>query len=450
MELSEYQKIAVQWCLGNWHGALCLPMGRRKTAIILHAYKIWHKGFPGKMLVVAPPLVAANSWKQEVEKWNLPFKVVVFAGNPAQRTRLLKTEVPKADIVVLSYEMLKELERLMIYDFKVLVLDEAHRIKNWSSQRFKLLKPWRDTFEIRWLLTGTPAPNSLMDLFAQGYMIHDKVFGKTITGFRNRYCHPIYKHTYVDYVFKPGAYEEITKAFSAWSMTLPDEMMGDGYPALEQVDVPLTLPPSVRDQYGRMWRNFVVEWENGIIVAANAAVKVSKLRQLVSGFLYVTDEKPVWFHTKKIDACVELVDSFEGVPCLILTHFEAERDALDAALRAAGKEPYHLTALSPPSLCDEFRRGNIPVLIGHPASMGEGLNLQGAARHIIWLSKPWSHGSYVQTRGRLYRPGGSNQLTEWTLRMENTVDDMVEMALKTKKSVEDVLLNYMKGGARVD
>lgn len=450
MELSEYQKIAVQWCVCNPAGALCLPMGRRKTAIVLHAYKIWHKAFPGKMLVVAPPLVAANSWKQEVEKWGLPFRVVVFGGSVAQRTALLRTQVPSADIVVLSYDLLKELERLMVHDFRVLVLDEAHRIKNHSSRRFKLLKPWRDTFDVRWLLTGTPAFNSLMDLFAQGYMIHDKVFGKNITGFRNRYCHPIYKHTYVDYIFKPGAYEEITKAFSAWSMTLPDEMMGDGYPELEQVEVPLTLPPRAGQQYRRMWKNFLVECENGTVVAANAAVKVSKLRQIATGFLYMEDNSAEWMHTEKIDACAELVDSFDGVPCLVLTHFEAERERLDAALREHGHEPVHLTALSPSWVCESFRKGEIPVLIGHPSSMGEGLNLQGAARHIVWLSKPWSHGSYVQTRGRLYRPGGSNQLTEWTIRMENTVDDMVEHALKTKKSVEDVLLDFMKGAGRAD
>ena len=446
MELAEYQKVAVEWCLSNRYGALCLPMGRRKTAIILYAYKIWRKAFGGKMLVVAPPLVAANSWKQEVEKWGLPFKVVLFAGTPAQRDNLLKKgAVHNADIVVLAYDMLKELTRLMEYDFKVLVLDEAHRIKNHASKRFELLKPWRDSFDARWLLTGTPAPNSVMDLFALGYMIHEKVFGKTISGFRNRYCHQIYRHTYMDYILKPGAYEEITKAFGAWSMTLTDEFMGGGYPELEQVDVALDLPPKARILYKKMLKNFVVELQKGMIVASNAAVKVSKLRQIASGFLYTKNEGAEWLHTVKIDACVELVSSFRGEPCLILTHFEAERDALDTSLREAGFEPRHLNAHSPPSLCTDFRDGLVPVLIGHPANMGEGLNLQGAGRHLVWLSKPWSHGSYVQTRGRLYRPGGANQLTEWVIRMEDTVDDMVEMALKTKKSVEDVLLDYMKG-----
>lgn len=434
MKFRDYQTACTIWLLENPCGVLCLRPGFGKTAIILEAYKLARTRQPGKMLVIAPLRVATHSWPEEIAKWGFPFNPVVYLGDVRTRKRL-QTTLFRADVIITSYEHMGEV--LGTPGIRYLVLDEAQKIKSTQSHRFKMLKAVRDCFPYRWLLTGTPIPNNVQDLFNLGYMVSDKVFGKTITGFRKTYMFTIDRERGM-YALKPGAMEKISRAFSEVSASLPDELLQD-MPERIPVDVSIELQDEVWDVYRELRDSYYVLVENGPVVAAHAAVVSNKLRQVAAGFLYHEDHTTSVLHSEKLDAILQLIEAIES-PCILFVQFEYEKNLYREAIPGS----VVLDAKAPESVVSDFREGRIKVLIGHPGSMGEGLNLQGAAQYIIWASLPWSHGMYTQAVGRLVRPGGRATVVEYRLIVSGGIDEKVVEALDTKRTIEDVILKEMR------
>jgi SNF2 family DNA or RNA helicase len=452
----DYQVDAVRFLLERGSGAIFADPGLGKTAIVLSLVKILKSSeLLSRSLVVSPLRPTYSVWPNEIAKWN-PFSSLSYSilHGPDKDERLRDP----SDVFFVNVEGLKwffeAIKRERLFRFDLLVVDESTKFKNPTGKRTRLLRRnlWR--FARRVILTGTPVPNSYLDLFSQiGIVDRGETFGTKIGPFRDKY---FMKTGFMGYQWKL----KDEKATSIEKKIAPlvfrvDERDFLDLPDLIVNDVRIDLQDRAAEIYSEMERRLFTEIDETKHFASTAGHKYLICRQIASGGFYQSDDpvlgipgsvrEVVEVHSQKIDALVDLIEELGGKPVLVPYIFKHELDRLRKAL---GKSvPYIGSGVSGKAsdkLVQQWNRGEIPALLCQPASMSHGLNLQGGGNDIIWITLTDNPEDYEQLNRRIYRSGVSGQVRIHRLIAADTVDEAIVLRLKTKANRQKSLLWSLK------
>jgi SNF2 family DNA or RNA helicase len=417
-----------------------MEMGLGKTVSTLTAIsELIQSGQVKHVLVVAPLRVTTHVWPDELAKWDhlkhLTWRLV--QGPSMLRAQMLHE--PLRDITLINYELLPWLTKhpaMTKWPFDMLILDESSAVKNPKSVRFRTVRSFRKHVKRCVLLTGTPASNGLMDLWAPIYLLdRGQRLGSKFTGFRDRWFQPKdYKGW--SWALREGADTDIHNLLgdvclsmkSSDYLDLPEKIINDVF---------VDMDDKVRALYKKMKRDLVIELENGTINAANAAIATMKLLQIASGAVYgETGEDAEELHVEKFTALEEILDNTEGEPLLVFCQW---RWQMRTVLTLPGA-----TMVDRPGVIEAWNKGKVPILVAHPASAGHGLNLQHGGRHVVWMALPWALDHYEQANARLHRQGQTKPVMVHRIMTRRTLDEAVALRLQTKCSVQDALMQSLR------
>jgi SNF2 family DNA or RNA helicase len=441
-----YQKKAVEFLVTNGSGQLWLDPGLGKTSITLEAFKILKRAEAvKKALIVAPLRPAYAVWPEEISKWDNFNELSISVLHGTNKDKYL---FDKADIHVINFEGLQWLSKKMAgktFHYDMLVIDEISYLKNTRTERFKSLAPFLDKFKRRFGLTGSPAPNSLMDVFGPQLVIdRGATFGRFITHFRTNY---FYQTGYGGYTWslKPGADDKIYELLAEKVLRMKAEDYLD-MPELMLNKVYVELPKAARKIYKELEDKLLVEFESDQVTATNAAVAVGKCQQIANGAIYMdgAEREVKHVHDQKIDAVEELVTGLNGKPCIIGYHFRHDLARLQKLFPHAPYIGSGVNAKDMQVTIDKWNAGNVPVLLAHPQSAGHGLNLQGAGHAVIWFSNTWSLEIYEQFVRRLWRQGQVNNIMVHQIIAKDTIDEAIVTAIHAKDKTQQALMNAIR------
>lgn len=448
----EHHRLALDHLWDNPSAALFVGMGLGKTASTLTAFVgLRAMGLAKAMLVVAPINVAAMTWPNEIELWDHTCKLRFV--NLRQRANWQFLVPGGADIYLINYEQLqrfreKFLQKTKTMPFDVVVYDELTAAKNPSSKRInairKHLVPARGV-RWRWGLTGTPTPNSLLELFAQIRLLDDGVrLGTSSTLFRSTYFEA---EDYMEYNWRPrpGAREKIYSKIQDMALSLSSEEYGDQRaPVVEDIHVP--LPEKAREQYDELSKELLLLIDKSEVLATNAAVLSGKLRQITGGNVYDDQRNPVLVHAAKLDALARVLAAHaaEGEPVLVATNFIHERERILRRFPHAKGIDHMDRSL----VLKHWNAGKIPVLVVDPRNVGHGLNMQHGGHVLVWYSLPLSREQYDQLIARLSRTGQKELVQVYRLICPNTIDEAIAETLRQKEgettALKTTLRNYQR------
>ena len=420
-------------------------MGLGKTVITLTAVNelLYLRFDVNKVLVIAPKKVAETTWSTEAAKWDhlKHLRVAKVIGTVQQRIKALNTP---ADIYVINRE---NVPWLVDYDsnnwrFDMVVIDELSSFKSNKAQRFKSLCYVRQHIKRFVGLTGTPASNGLIDLWAQVYLIDQgERLGKKITYFRDRFCNcePHGGH-FTTYSMKDGAEDSIKAAISDICIS----MKAEDYLSLPEcitVEVPVYLDSKAKKQYEEFEKNMLLEVDENTLDAGTAAVLSGKLMQFANGAVYSDSKEVVPVHNCKLDVLTETIEGLNGQHALLFYNFQHDLMRITERLAKSGLV---IRQLKTEKDQQEWNEGKIDILLAHPASAGYGLNLQKGGHHIIWYGLNWSLELYEQANKRLHRQGQQDKVIIHRLITQDTRDTVVAASLEGKADVQNSLLESLK------
>lgn len=437
-----YQAYAIDFIKTHPVAGLFLGMGMGKSVSTLTALNdmMFDSFQVARALVVAPLRVARDTWPAEVEKWDHlgHLKLSVIVGTAKERRQAIHTD---ADIYVINREnlpwLIKELGDDWPYD--TVVIDELSSFKNHKAARFKALASRRKHMRRIIGLTGTPAPNSLEDLWAP-FKLFDggERLEQYITHFRSRYFDPDKRngHQVFSWKLKPGADDAIYDAISdvTVSMRTTDHLQ---LPPLTSTSKMVYLDARERQVYNQLKKDMLVHLEGETIDAGSAATLSNKLLQLSSGAIYADEGKTITVHAQKMDALEDIVEAANGHTVLVAYWFKHE---LERLLRHFPQGRTLSTAQDMADWC----AGKIPVAFIHPASAGHGLNLQSGGHILVWHTVPWSLELYEQTNARLFRQGQTEPVSIIHIEAANTIDQQVIKSLESKNQTQSALIEAVK------
>lgn len=395
------------------------------------------------VLIVGPKRVVSSTWPDEVEKWShlSHLKISKIIGSVKERQAAIKQ---KADIYLVSRDNLVWLigefgGSKLPYD--MLVIDESSSFKNPTAVRSKALKAVQPCFKRVVILTGTPAPNGLIDLWFQLWLLdRGERLGRFVTNYKDRFflrvCKPGSHH---------GKYvptEETKERIYGLIKDIVISMKSEDYLDLEPVrfiDVPIKLTPKVFKQYEDFERERVMELLESEVTAMTASVMSGKLLQFAGGAIYDDEKNTHEIHDEKLDALEELIEAANGSPVLVAYTFKHELARIMDRLKAY--KPVHF---STDKHIKDWNAGKIPVMVMHPASGGHGLNLQHGGHIAIWFSLNWSLELYEQWNKRLPRPGQKKQVVIYRLIATGTEDESVVKSLDSKGRTQEGLMQAVK------
>lgn len=415
---------------------LFLDLGLGKTATVLSALTSEH--LPA--LVVAPKRVAENTWPEERDLWRPDLSMAVAAGSPAQRADALQSD---ADIFVIGRDNVKDLGPVRD-KFSTLVLDELSGFKS-KGTRWKVANALQQRTDHVWGLTGTPSPNGYLDLFYQIMLLDGgKRLGTRITSYRERFFYPgnrLPNGIITEWIMQDNADAKIKRLIEDLCLY----MEADGRIELPPVSYPahsLILPPDVMKFYRTLKRDMVADLDSlGLTVSADSAgVLSNRLSQVSAGFIYetnpVTLEREVTtVHTERIEMVKDLLEQATS-PVLVAYRYQEEERLL---LELPGAR-----SIREKGVIQDWNRGDVPILVAHPASAGHGLNLQHGGHTIIWTSPNWELELWIQFNGRLNRQGQKHPVVVHKIIAKDTVDKIIYRRLETKDSVQRDLLEHLR------
>jgi SNF2 family DNA or RNA helicase len=439
-----YQLRVVKAMVAQAAVGLLLDPGLGKTACAYSAFKILkHKKIVRKMLVIAPLRPALSTWPAELRKWDEFGHLTLRVLHGTEKEADLFD--PDVDIHVINPEGLPWLTRALAqasgWPWEMLVVDESTRFKNARSLRFKLLKPMLTRFRRRYILTGSPAPNGLLDLFGQIYLLDlGNALGRFITHYRLNYFNQSGYKGY-EWTPQPGAAERIYKKIQPLAV----RMAGTDYlelPPLIDRTIEVELPAPAMSTYRQMEVMMIAALKDEqAVLAANAAAATNKCRQIANGGIYHDGGKE-WtnLHDAKADAVEELVEELSGKPALVAYEYQHDLERLQKKFPNAP----HIGGGVPPKKFKEieaaWNRGDIPVLLAQPQSVAHGLNLQGTGAAVIWHSIPWDLEIYEQFVRRVWRQGQVERVFNYHIVAKDTVDEIVMKTLAGKDKEQRALL----------
>lgn len=451
-----YQETGVELMIKQACAGLLYKPGRGKTSVAYMAFRILKdKGYVDKMLVICPLRPMVIVWPEQKDKYHefAHLKVNVLHG-PQKEDRLQDDD---ADIYVVNPEGLpwlfgaKTVAGKVVLDkarvayikqkFPMLVVDESTKFRNPQTARFKLLREFIKHFKRRYILTGSPMPKSLEDLFGQVYILDEGLsLGRYITHFRNEYMFPSGYGGY-DWKPQPGAME---RAMGKIAQLVQVVERSKDDPELIINDIFVELGPKARKQYKMMEDDMVAELEAGKVVAANAAVASSKCRQICNGGLYQADSTWIDVHDEKLDALEELVEQLGGDPLLVTYEFDFDRQKLEKRFKFPCISTGNVN--KDKLVIQQFSRGELPVVIGNPASVALGTDgLQESCANIAMLGVTWNYLDYEQVIDRVRRQGNTAKfVTVHRILARDTVDERVLKVIGMREKTQASFLTALK------
>lgn len=426
-----HQAAGIDWIINRPAAALFWSMGTGKTVTTLTAVdKLLHDYLEeGPVLVIAPKRVAENTWSKEADKWEhlKHLRVSRVMGTEKQRLAALKVD---ADLFVINRENVVWLVDLLgqRWPFPIVIIDELSSFKSAQAKRFKALRRVRGRIRRIIGLTGTPRPNGLEDLWPEVYLLDQgERLGRTLTQFRARYLVPEKMNGHIVYSYRPreGAEAEVYDRLADIALSIKKEDVLQ-LPGQIYEDVVLSPPPALLKKYKKFERDKVLECldAEGDIIAGSQAALTNKLLQFANGAIYDMDGQVHELHMIKLDALEELLEAAGGEPVLVLYAYKHDADRI--------RQRIDCRALDTSEDIDAWNRGEIPVALAHPASIGHGLNLQDGGHIIIWYGLTWSLELYQQANERLNRPGQQHVCRIYHLILKDTHDERVLKALANK------------------
>lgn len=438
----EYQRRVIDHIIRHEGCGIFLGMGLGKTSITLSAIQelMYDRFEVKKVLIVAPKKVAEVTWQDEAAKWEdfhgLRFSEIL--GTKTERIIALERE---ADVYIINRENVVWLAEYYKYrlPFDMLILDESTSFKSAGSKRWRALKKCRGCFSRVVLLTGTPSPNSLEDLWAQIYLLDGgKRLGRTLTEFRNRYFLPDKRNGPVVYSYRikdKEAEEELYRKISDICISL--EPQKKNRPPAEIITYPVELSDKAKEWYDRIRKDLVIEYGGGEITALSAAAVSNKLQQIANGAVYTDDGGRIYVSEDKLRALREIRNMYPGEPILVYVRFISDRDRILESFPDA-------KVLRGAEMLAEWNAGKIPMLITHPASAGYGLNMQQGGHIAVWYGLTWSLEQYQQANARLDRQGQTKPVKIYLLTAKNTIDERICKALQSKKKGQAAMLEAVR------
>lgn len=464
--LHKYQKACVEHIITHPFCGIFLDMGLGKTVSTLTAinYLMFDYLEINSVLVIAPKRVAESIWQEEAEKWShlkhLRFSKIIGT----QKQRIDAVMNTKADIYIISRDNIAWLCALYggsKLPFDMVVIDELSSFKSYKSERFKAMRMVRPYLKRLVGLTGTPAPNGLIDLWPQIYLMdRGERLEKTITRYRERYFRPGKTNGNVVYSYDlmNGSEYLIHKKIEDICIS----MKADDYlemPMRTDNYIKLRMPDALKKQYDNFEKEKVLDlfrpeqeylsnadkWVDKPVEinAVNAAALSNKLLQFANGAIYDEDRNVFPIHDIKLEALKEIIEDANGQSILVAWTFQFDRDRIMEYLKK-----YKPRELKTNKDIEDWNAGKIQVMLAHPASAGHGLNLQAGGSIIVWFGQTWSLELYQQFNGRLYRQGQQNHVIINHLILQGTHDEDVIKALKAKDKKQNSLMDSIK--AKID
>lgn len=442
----EYQKLCIQKVIEKPACALWLDMGLGKTMISLLAIsELRYNRFEiGKTLVIAPKKVAEATWQDEAARWDntkhLRFSTVLGSQN-----KRIQALCESADIYVINRDNVKWLVDYYRNDwpFDMVVIDEASSFKSSKAQRWKALKSVRSHIKRIVELTGTPAPHSLLDLWAQIYLLDQgERLGRTISGFRERYFNPDKRSAtqIFSWEAKTGSEESIRALLFDVCISMKSEDYLQLPPIIED-NRPVVLSPAAQKAYDRMETEALLQIDDQTIDAGSAAVLTNKLLQLCNGAVYDEQKRTVLVHDCKMEAFLELIEGLQGQHALVFYGYQHDKTRLLDALSKSGRRVKVYSGAEDERAWNE---GQIDILLAHPASCAYGLNLQKGGHHVVWFGLTWSLELYQQANKRLHRNGQTQPVIVHHLITKGGMDEDVIQSLQGKADTQEALLQALK------
>lgn len=448
----DYQELGIQTLLEQQTTGLLLKPGLGKTSTVLAAQLILkQQRLSRAVLVIAPLRPAYLVWPKERQKWDdfHELSLTVLHG-PDKLTRLRETH----DVYVINPDGLPWLFRTLVHDypdhhawpFTDLVIDESSKFKNHSTKRFRLMEKFVQCFQRRRILTGSPRPKSLMDLWAQVYLVDQGAsLSPYITHFRQRYFHKLDDNVYVP---RNGAAEEVYERLRGKFLVMLDEDHLN-LPPLTFVDVPIELPEEAMRAYKQMETSLKADIKEGKVTAANAGVAVGKCRQLANGGLYMTPggNDPVVVHQAKTEALLDLLDELAGAPSLIAYEFDHDRQRIEQALPAPLVHRTMrggMTMEETQAVEQLWNAGRLDALLGQTSAMSHGLNLQEAGQAVIFYALTYNYDDYDQLIRRLWRQGVQHPIIVYRLIAKGTVDEVMLRVLEQRGTAQADFFTALK------
>lgn len=448
---SKPQDLLTEHLLAHPHALGFVGVGIGKTAATLSAVNQLFKQNKTKgALILAPMRVTNLTWPMEVAHWD-DFKWMKIANirNAAGKRAFLQG---KAHLYTCNYESIPVLLKLVQtrkqmglgLPFDLTIIDESTRIKSASAKRpnaFRRDVPHESIKRI-WALTGTPAPNSLLDLFAQVRFVDGgKRLGRAFELFKQTYFKQAGYQGY-KWVELPDSKDKIETKIADITLTLRSkDWLNLPETVVEDVEVP--LPAKLAHDYKEFEKDLVLKIKHGEITAANAAALVTKLLQFTSGTIYDADGKTHDVHDLKIKALEGIIKKTSG-PVLVAVAYKHEQTRLRTSFPKARFFADAKNQASQKQLLDDWNAKKIPILVVHPKSVGHGLNLQHGGNTLVWMTLTYSREDYEQTIARLDRRGQDTVVTVYRIMCPDTVDYAVATVIEEKKVTEDRLLTALQ------
>lgn len=438
-----YQQYAIEYIEEHPTAALFLECGLGKTAITLSALQsLMLDSFDVKRcLIVAPLRVARDTWPAEIEKWDhlkgLTFEVAV--GDEKTRIAAIKNAMRNnTRIVIINRENVPWLIANTPWIYDMVVLDELSSFKSSKALRFKALRKIRPRIERIVGLTGTPAPNGYMDLWAQFRILDQgERLGKFITHYREEYftLDPFKK--FADYEIKPDSAKRINDKISDITVSMQAVEHLKMPELLKQQEI-ITMSESEYGRYQELKRKKVLQLGDEKVTAKNAASLCGKLSQLANGAIYDEDGKILEVHERKLDALEDLIEEANGKPTLVAYWFKHDYERIKKRIPGVRE-------IKTSEDIKDWNDKKISVGLIHPASAGHGLNLQQGGSYMIWFGLTWSLELYEQTNARLWRQGQKSQTVVIKhIIAKGTVDEMIYEALINKHVTQSALMNAVR------
>lgn len=442
VNLHPYQEYCVGFVDDKPSTLLLLEPGLGKTLITLtHLANQKMLGALGKVLIIAPLSVAKHTWTSEIEKWDIGLTYSQILGDQKTREAALQK---KADLYIINKENVPWLvaKYAQWWDFDTLIIDELSAFKASNTSRFKALRKIRPKIKRFIGLTGTPAPNSLLDLWSQVYIADG---GERLGKFKTQYKRDHFRlgrlrnGAYKDYRFDssyevmPGHEDIIHKKISDIAVSMKSKDYLNLPPRIDNI-VNIELEPRQLAGYKKFAKELVLDLPEGELTAANAAILSNKLMQYANGAVYDEDGNTQRIHTAKIAALSNIVNESQGEQVLVFYNYKHDVERIKEFIPEA-------------EMLDvkRFQSGEQRIALAHPASAGHGLNLQVSGAHIIvWFGMTWSLELYQQANARLDRQGQKNTVVVHHLVAKRTVDERAMQVLEGKEERQDALMEAVK------
>lgn len=474
-QLRYYQQQLVDFTMERKRVGLFVDMGLGKTlATLATVDELFKKGSlsPDKpILVIAPKMVALDTWSREAEKWGYDIDVLINIGLTKKKREALfekARNVTKPTLLTTNPEQLEHIKTAFsdrINPFQMIIVDELSLFKSATSKRFEYLQELSERLEYFVGLTGTPAPNSLLDVWSQLVIINPNIkyeLGRTFFQYRNHFFAPDVVNPRTGVVFSwklnPGAEEAIYQKIEphvismrgAGLVDIPDVTYTNEYVYMDKKSKKVYdyFDKEIRKELSGLDQGEQLNVQTGAneVTIANSAILKSKLLQLATGAMYdadstVSERKYTVFHDAKIEKLKELINVANS-PVLVFYNFVSDLERIQKAI--PGIAVLDTKDKNANALIKKWNEGRIPVLLANPASTGHGLNLQDGGHIIVWFSQTWRNEVYRQANKRLHRSGQKHPVQIIHIVTKDTADEEVVPRIDEKEERQQGLLSALQ------